>query len=75
MKPNYEKYLPPTMDSEETHEWKELMPEPAGHCSNLSLPMVNKSLIAGNPNLDVKIDDPYGAKSSMADKKKPLTDM
>lgn len=41
--------------------------------SNLSLPMVNRDLIAGNKNLDVKIDDPFGCKSTHADGKKEFT--
>lgn len=57
--------------SEEKHEWAEIGPNL--NCpGNMWTVKNNPDLKMGNPNIEVKLDDPFGAKSSMAKDKKPF---
>ena len=46
--------------SKEKHEWSEIGWK-TDEITSASLPSKNKSLVEGNPNLEVKIDNPYKA--------------
>lgn len=62
-------YPKPTAD--EKHEWAEIGPDL--NCKgNLWSVEANPALKMGNPNVEVKMDDPMGAKYSMSKGKKPL---
>lgn len=61
----------PSYTSEEKHEWKEIGPDLHCHGNKWSVE-ANPDLKMGNPNIEVKLDDPFGCKSSMPKDKKPL---
>lgn len=61
----------PTPTENEKHEWSEIGPDLECKGNSWSVE-ANPILKMGNPNIEVKMSDPMGAKSSMSKGKKPL---